>query len=48
MISTNNNDINIMKIFLGIADNPVTTLVASALGQDKNVYIAQTHLISSL
>ncbi len=32
------NTIN--KIFAGIADNPVTTLVASALGQGKPVYLA--------
>jgi len=32
------NTIN--KIFVGIADNPVTTLVASALGTDVPVYIA--------
>lgn len=34
------NTIN--KIFSGIADNPVTTLVASAIGQKKEVYLAPT------
>jgi len=34
------------KIFLGIADNPVTTLVASALGQKKPVYLAPTMHLS--
>jgi len=34
------NTIN--KIYAGIADNPVTALVASALGQKKPVYLAPT------
>lgn len=34
------NTIN--KIFSGIADNPVTALVASAIGQKKPVYLAPT------
>ncbi|MDD5192101.1 MAG: flavoprotein [Candidatus Nanoarchaeia archaeon] len=38
------NTIN--KIFLGIADNPVTTLIASALGSKIPVYLAPTMHIS--
>jgi phosphopantothenoylcysteine decarboxylase/phosphopantothenate--cysteine ligase len=34
------NTIN--KIYAGIADNPVTTLIASALGQNKPIYVAPT------
>jgi phosphopantothenoylcysteine decarboxylase/phosphopantothenate--cysteine ligase len=30
------------KIMLGIADNPVTTLIASALGKKVPVYVAPT------
>ena len=38
------NTIN--KIFSGIADNPVTTLIASALGKKTPVYVAPTMHLS--